>query len=1311
MSQAQGLSEKQFLVDFTTRLKQVLHPTISQEEYQGKYGIRLKTDISSTTTDIISFYIKCLDLGLHGRKTIYQIGYIQTSPKSYCTSNLGSSKIGEIGIVVEDSKYNIILVPSDPSNSTILKTEAEVFVSTDDKNNIDNKNHISAIEYITRDKHDEYESQGILEDVTEGELDINFNYVVHTGPNGADQVIIQNGDSGEIDTIHHSVDATQLDHNIDITINENDSSETIYGSGTLDTSSDSCDIDVTINTEEIVDQVLQDLDLPDATDNQKGVIALAGNLSLGSDTRIPVETINVNGLNRAFIDASKIDIQNQDIHRYANMNTAPKVSGFIVQYIGKTTSDYTNGYFYQFIPTNFAVSKTDTKWIYSSTVENTGLGIAQYNANLNYLITFGNLEISIQAAVGQTTIADDTRFLISQNGSDLAELTYAELKQYFKIERNPNYLSDLDADFVLVLEEVENAFEWRQKNVQPMMSVDAPLVYKGSITANTGETDIQALQRQILNPEQGWVYTVLPSKQEYFWNGNEWEYMGQLIDVPEYTAGDAIDINNNNDISVLFDGSSIWIEDYKLCVASNLYIDGNDNISIEEKEENERAISVLGYKWDPDYKSFAEGKFSSSQDSPAQGSYSHTEGRETKTRGQASHAEGYNTIAYGKASHAEGFGILFNTGSSGFSWEEIENSYGNLKITITTQNGASQKTILTLIRELYFIKDKGFSDKEIYSRETKQKSGFSIEHLEINEIEFDPTDSYSDPYNPITDGEIFLDCFDTSILVDEGTLDIIVPVYSDNQSSHAEGKNTQASGKNAHVEGLVNYTEGENSHVEGHLNYINSAGYNAHAEGYNTRALKNQAHSEGANTQAYGENSHVEGEETCAWGKDSHAEGKSSNSPAMYDDNYFNDTETAVYNQWKTHHTSSTGNYSCAWGNASHLEGKDNLALGNNSHAEGQATCAYGNKSHAEGYGTLAKENNSHAEGDESEATGLASHAEGQYTIASGDYSHAEGRSFSKSQNNQYMTVASGSCSHSEGYITHAQNESEHAEGHCNKSHKASDTYGNAGNTQHSIGIGTISYYHGGINFDPKNAFEVMQNGEIYVYGVGGYDGVHIKSETGHENTKTLQEVLGTSPSAQVQSDWNQTDNTAVDYIKNKPTIPAAQVNADWTASSGVSAILHKPTLATVATSGSYNDLSDKPTIPSNTLTGVTFNGTSATVSGGIATIKDNEVITSNQPTTITYNTSKYIKKSLTGGSFAITVDTTGTGITDNGAKEIIYRIDNSTSDATITVTGGINMFDSDLATGLTLPAGKTMELVFTFWNPTDVTFNGGISV
>lgn len=101
---------------------------------------------------------------------------------------------------------------------------------------------------------------------------------------------------------------------------------------------------------------------------------------------------------------------------------------------------------------------------------------------------------------------------------------------------------------------------------------------------------------------------------------------------------------------------------------------------------------------------------------------------------------------------------------------------------------------------------------------------------------------------------------------------------------------------------------------------------------------------------------------------------------------------------------------------------------------------------------------------------------------------------------------------------------------------------------------------------------------------------------TGIEIDGTNYAVQGGS--ANVQSDWNQTDTTADDYIKNKPslaavatsgsyndlsntpTIPAAQVNSDWTAASGVSQILNKPSLATVATSGSYSDLSNKPTIP-----------------------------------------------------------------------------------------------------------------------------------
>jgi hypothetical protein len=49
----------------------------------------------------------------------------------------------------------------------------------------------------------------------------------------------------------------------------------------------------------------------------------------------------------------------------------------------------------------------------------------------------------------------------------------------------------------------------------------------------------------------------------------------------------------------------------------------------------------------------------------------------------------------------------------------------------------------------------------------------------------------------------------------------------------------------------------------------------------------------------------------------------------------------------------------------------------------------------------------------------------------------------------------------------------------------------------------------------------------------------------------------------------------------NVLSVTNAAVNADWNAGSGLAQILNKPSLATVATSGSYNDLTNKPTIPS----------------------------------------------------------------------------------------------------------------------------------
>ena len=107
-------------------------------------------------------------------------------------------------------------------------------------------------------------------------------------------------------------------------------------------------------------------------------------------------------------------------------------------------------------------------------------------------------------------------------------------------------------------------------------------------------------------------------------------------------------------------------------------------------------------------------------------------------------------------------------------------------------------------------------------------------------------------------------------------------------------------------------------------------------------------------------------------------------------------------------------------------------------------------------------------------------------------------------------------------------------------------------------------------------------------------------------------------PPAQIQADWDQSDDQQRDYIKNKPMIPTAQVSSDWNAVTGIAQVLNKPTippaqvssdwnavtgiaqvlnkptlfsgsyddltnaplLADVATTGDYADLSNSPVIP-----------------------------------------------------------------------------------------------------------------------------------
>lgn len=73
-------------------------------------------------------------------------------------------------------------------------------------------------------------------------------------------------------------------------------------------------------------------------------------------------------------------------------------------------------------------------------------------------------------------------------------------------------------------------------------------------------------------------------------------------------------------------------------------------------------------------------------------------------------------------------------------------------------------------------------------------------------------------------------------------------------------------------------------------------------------------------------------------------------------------------------------------------------------------------------------------------------------------------------------------------------------------------------------------------------------------------------------------------------------------------SIPAAQVNSDWNAVSGVAEILNKPSLATVATSGAYSDLSGTPTIP--TVNNATLTITQGGVSKGTFTANASSDVT-----------------------------------------------------------------------------------------------------
>ena len=278
-----------------------------------------------------------------------------------------------------------------------------------------------------------------------------------------------------------------------------------------------------------------------------------------------------------------------------------------------------------------------------------------------------------------------------------------------------------------------------------------------------------------------------------------------------------------------------------------------------------------------------------------------------------------------------------------------------------------------------------------------------------------------------------------------------------------------------HVEGqdcnIVGYAS--ICHLEGNGSaVVNSMGKNV---GFFSEACA--CHVEGGGGVAGGAYSHVEGDGCAALNDGAHCEGKGyyKNNVTDWkkrtakDNDYLKDLWKKIL-FGKTDTSGYTYKFSAAIGNASHVEGTGNIAPKAYATLEGLdegTTASFVNGSnHAEGAGNLAGAAASHAEGIRNEI---------------GDNAYA---------------------SHAEGIKNTTQNRAEHASGQYNKSNKATDTFGDAGNTLFSIGCGTS-------DADRKNAFEVMQDGTCKYYDVD--TGEQINVGVAKELSKPFDLTIGST--------------------------------------------------------------------------------------------------------------------------------------------------------------------------------------------------------
>ena len=257
-----------------------------------------------------------------------------------------------------------------------------------------------------------------------------------------------------------------------------------------------------------------------------------------------------------------------------------------------------------------------------------------------------------------------------------------------------------------------------------------------------------------------------------------------------------------------------------------------------------------------------------------------------------------------------------------------------------------------------------------------------------------------------------------------------------------------------------------------------------------------------------------------------------------------------------------------------------------------------------------------------------------------------------------------------------------------------------------------ISNYNDNGPVEVKDGVNIPTGKPLQVAGANGTSGQYLTS-TGSSIAWT---TFPTIPAAQVQTDWNATVGIASILNKptlatvatsgsyndliNKPTIPAAQIQSDWSQTNSVALdfIKNKPTLFSGSWndltdkpslfSGSWNDLTDKPTLFSGSWNDLTDKPTLVTTLNGLSDVDTSGVSTNK---ILKYNgTSWVVADDLSGGG--ADGNTTYTQAVVSDSSNVKLRLSGSDStDDDILITAGNNISFSNVSTeGFTLSASAT---------------------